>query len=589
MVSFVADGAAVDAPPLFAYGQSCIIYRDATPWFYGRVTSNPRGGSGRAESVGYRLAGPWWYLENKAFQQLWGMRAVASPHLPVPTLKGRAILCQGPAGERITTGAQMVEAIEYVIDRGAPIALGTIEGDVIPPLQEVSNITCAEVIRHMCRWTPDITAWFDYATEPHPTLHIRRRAAMPTVSVPIGEALPPRVAALEITPRHDLQASAVIMRYERTHDIDGVDSITIDTDIYPPGANADAWDAVELTVELGGAASTWQRQWVRAEVIAENGLDWWRRQLPWLRQVSDLNITSGAVAPADGAGPALPRYMIEGSCPAWMDDQSETMRVTAVASGTLRDENDVEIESFVNRPLECTVMGTNLSTRLYAHATSVTLPEETPVGLAQQMYAALSVLHWQGTATLTAEEVADDIAPGRLLSFTGALPAWETMAAQIQEVTDSVDDGTTTVAFGPPVNQGAQDRVELMRVTKRPVTWRAPERSSGQASDRPQMEGGTKTPGTISASAPTGTRHVLLNNGLDGTARLDVLNDVRGDFPKTEWLKGDAVKASINAEEIHANCLTPVQLREVRWCKDGAPGEEWYVMLMCSEPYQHTA
>jgi hypothetical protein len=57
-----------------------VVWRDRTlagdgaftggeTWFQGIVIQVPRVGAPDAESMAYRIAGPWWYLENLTFQQ----------------------------------------------------------------------------------------------------------------------------------------------------------------------------------------------------------------------------------------------------------------------------------------------------------------------------------------------------------------------------------------------------------------------------------------------------------------------------------------------------------------------------------------
>ncbi len=71
LVTFRAEGVASDADPLFAHGSTVQLFRGGVPWFYGRVIGVPARAAAKAEEQFYRLAGPWWYLENLVFQQAW--------------------------------------------------------------------------------------------------------------------------------------------------------------------------------------------------------------------------------------------------------------------------------------------------------------------------------------------------------------------------------------------------------------------------------------------------------------------------------------------------------------------------------------
>ncbi len=71
MVTFRAEATPSDADPIFAHGSTVRLFQNGTPWFYGRVVQVPGRASAKAEEQLYRLAGPWWYLENLVFQQTW--------------------------------------------------------------------------------------------------------------------------------------------------------------------------------------------------------------------------------------------------------------------------------------------------------------------------------------------------------------------------------------------------------------------------------------------------------------------------------------------------------------------------------------
>ena len=70
-LTFRAAGRGSDADPLFALGSTVQLFDSGAPWFYGRVIEVPGRATGAGEDQLYKLAGPWWYLENLVFQQAW--------------------------------------------------------------------------------------------------------------------------------------------------------------------------------------------------------------------------------------------------------------------------------------------------------------------------------------------------------------------------------------------------------------------------------------------------------------------------------------------------------------------------------------
>src|SRR5271155_2180182 len=97
VVTFRAEGTPSDADPIFAYGSTIKLFQNGTPWFYGRGGQVPGRAAAKAEDQFYRVAGPWWYLENLVFQQTWQTTNGTDPTL-IATNKSRLILSQAPDG-----------------------------------------------------------------------------------------------------------------------------------------------------------------------------------------------------------------------------------------------------------------------------------------------------------------------------------------------------------------------------------------------------------------------------------------------------------------------------------------------------------
>lgn len=214
-LSFKADGSPADGTILFApFAQTLTLWRNrnvdsvgvfsgGTQWFSGIVTQVPRMGAPDAEAMMYKVAGPWWYLDNLVFQQPYQnvFLGYATPgDSSTPATFGtkhstHLFLNQGLSGSalvKVTTGAQIIEALNWAlkpfVDASAapPFQIGSVTPAVDAPIDEVRDITCAEVIRKMLRWTPDAVTWFDYSTSP-PTFNCKRRAELATVNLNVGQ------------------------------------------------------------------------------------------------------------------------------------------------------------------------------------------------------------------------------------------------------------------------------------------------------------------------------------------------------------------------------------------------------------------
>ena len=231
-----------DDPPLFTYGSTVTILRDSTPWFVGRVTGVPRRGDGHSEGASYELSGPWWYLENLVCQQTWSLRGGETTGL-----LSRLILGQALDGGRLSSGQIITEVLQYAIDSGAVMAVGTIEPDAVLPLDELRDVTCAEVLRKVLRWHPDCVAWFDHTTTPTPTFHCRARGNLLQTAFAVGQA--PLAMVNDLTLRRDLATPAVVLSYETS---DG-ETIDVITDAAPAGATGREFGAIVATIPAGSA------------------------------------------------------------------------------------------------------------------------------------------------------------------------------------------------------------------------------------------------------------------------------------------------------------------------------------------------
>ena len=518
VVTFLAEGQASDADPLFAFGSTVKIFRNATPWFYGRVVQVPGRASAAAEDQLYRLAGPWWYLESLVFQQAWEMTNGTDPTL-VATNKSRLILNQKIDGTKLDTGSAITEVLNYAVNLGAPFALGMITPAAIAPYAEALDLTCAEVIRNFLRWTPDATAAFDYTTTPYPTLAINRRADAPQLTLPAYGA---PISGLDLTARHDLQAPSVVLKFEQTNDIGNDTFTSLILQAAPTTATGNELGALVMTLDLAGARATFHQQKVRTALIPNSDsspgvIDWWKGKFAWLRDFDDgdLEVVAGSQVvaienPSNYPGVTLsnvPNELLEGSVAAWMDLIAAPLLVQAAIqyTGAQTDEAQEVFGSTNIRNVYTRIIGTNATTQTYSRLTSETEGEPVPTGLAQALFDAVGTLQYDGMIELTEEECSGLATPGTLLNLTGGRAEWATMAAQIQRVIETVDLGQTRIVVGPGKHLGHGDLAELLRVNgQRRPSYRLTQRTTGEASgDAAQVHGGEQLPRSDSVFRPS--------------------------------------------------------------------------------------
>ena len=517
-LTFRAAGRGSDADPLFALGSTVQLFDSGAPWFYGRVIEVPGRATGAGEDQLYKLAGPWWYLENLVFQQAWEITNGLTNALS-PTNLSRIILGQSASGVKLATGAAILEVLNYAIAQGAPLTVGTITPNAIAPYAEALDESCAEIIRHFLRWTPDAIAAFDYTTSPYPTLSIVQRTSAASVTLP---AYSSPVSGLEITPRYDLQTPCVQIKYEQTDDIDGDTFTTLTMDTAPTNATGNELGALVMTVDLAGARATYHSQAITTGPIPSSDATtsavlWWQGKFAWLNDFAagDLTVVSGtqtstiensANYPGVSAGD-LPNELLSGSISTWMNFESAPLCVQATLqyTGTDTDESTDVFGPTKERVVYTRVIGTNADSGTYKRLTTATQAEPTPVGLAAAIYAATSVLQYDGVLEMTEQECSGVAVPGQLLNLSGGRAEWATMAAQIQRVEELLDTGVTRITVGPAKHLGVRDLNALLRVnrTRRP-SYRLGERTSGEASgNAAQVIGGEQQPRSDSIVRPS--------------------------------------------------------------------------------------
>ncbi|HEY3861653.1 MAG TPA: hypothetical protein VGO59_07185 [Verrucomicrobiae bacterium] len=245
-------------------------------WFIGWRVEEFRNGSGTAESLQFKFAGPWeHFFERLVFQKLWwtwnGTENVADWRSQVVlgqsanALVGVNDTVPGTnATNLMSIRQQVAEIIGYcagqtALEYGSPqfqsdglthdtsgnynllatpgtnllipdyiagvyevagktSATADLQTVLRAPLDSVNDITCAEALRRMLRWIGPMggpVVWFDYTTSP-PTLKIGTRDVLPSVTLPATG----QTESLKIQRRDDLIPQFVALKYRITGQVD---------------------------------------------------------------------------------------------------------------------------------------------------------------------------------------------------------------------------------------------------------------------------------------------------------------------------------------------------------------------------------
>lgn len=428
-----------------------ILYHDK-PWFQGMITKIEKSLNASSAAYTCQVEGPWWHLEHLVFQQAWLQNT--TPQAQEATLesiyKGRLILGQGIHGQALSVQDQIQEILHYAINAGAPFQIGNLALGFSLPFDEVKDISCAEAIQRILRWSPDTVAWFDYTTEPLPSLNLSPRGAMSTISVPYTQ-----LQSLDISPRHDLQVPSVVLKYEKTHKSDNDSWTTTEVDAHPDGSSGQEFNAMVLTIDLAGSRSTRIKQKITSRPIEPSSIPWWQAQIPFLGSLEADAIT---IHSSSRKG-SLPFELVEGAIAPWMHTASEEDVIRATLSYKTQDT------VIHNQEVAVRLIATSSESKIFKKNLTLNYEEKTPQGLAAILHQSLNHLQYEGKLTLYGNALG--LCMGSTLNITGTDPAYSNMQAVIQEIHENLHSRTTTVIFGPPKHLGPSDLVELLRMNRR--------------------------------------------------------------------------------------------------------------------------
>ncbi|MDR2668071.1 MAG: hypothetical protein LBB38_03470 [Puniceicoccales bacterium] len=438
--------------PLIEPFATVTVSRDGAIWFTGTAVAMGASGTARAEDHEYGIYGPWWHLESIVYQQPWNIAIDPDDQDSqlAATMKSHIILGQNQNGEQLTMRQQLLQILNYAVACGAPLAFEIGEESLAGtfPLDECRDLSCAEAIQRVLRWAPSVRTAFDYGQE-IPVLRFTERSSAQYFTVPMDG----KMQSLSMTPRYDLQLRAVAIKYERTHRSGSRVWRTVSVDRYPANVSENQSRVLVLTVELEGSRSQYLRQDINAATVDINSVQWWKRHLPALEDVENLQILSPS------RQSELPRELVSGCISDWMgvDCESDIARAT-VAYGS----GDSEVSG---QEVAVRFLATDAQTRTYAALSNFVAEEVAPVGIAQSFFSSLSQCPFEGTLRLVGGEIAS-VPMGSLLRISGGQTTWEAMDADLQECSEDVDSGIVDLRFGPPSHLGLGQLIQLARANR---------------------------------------------------------------------------------------------------------------------------
>lgn len=403
------------------------------------------------------------------------------------------------------------------------------------------------------------------------------------------------IQKIDCRTRYDLQAPYVLIFYETENTVQGTPWLSLSKDFYPnplPAAPGQQFASLQFTVNLQGQATNVVSASLVCDPITPSDPQWWLRKhpkyAPWdPTNPADANnpIASFTIDPA-----SIQRAPIDStrgdqgyanesrsnSIPKWTGFKTQRITVSANAQVTYRNGKQ---PLMVPLAFQCTA--TNATTGDYRQEQVSNLAEPQPVGLARNIYEAISVLHYEGEIVLQEEEVSGQVLIGNVFNLTGgATSEWLAMNALVQEVIENIDTGQTTVRFGPPKQLNAGELVDLLRVNRfrfisspysQPISG-TPQGGSGEVALT------ADTPEKNSSHADGPDQVHVVSSTIDGSSAV-VKSVAGGQTCSTFWGAPDGTapgSITISLADADGNAL---KIQPLKVCQNGVSGT---VYFLCS-------
>jgi len=480
-----------DGTPIFESGDAVRLFADGTCRFVGEIVATPLDtdvGSGSAHRYTARcfldrLRRIQYYQFTNAFVM------DISTGTPTLTECPEACVVLGRTSEApfepLTNTGQVAAILDFAIGKDVPISRDALwpEGAKIP-FDERENITCWEALLAMLRWTPDHILWVDYSSGA-PVVRLRQQELLNivTLSANVGEddTESPGLDGISFNPRHDLVMRGLKINYRRIDDIDGTPSEVRFLD--SAGDPGDPM-ATLCYIDLQGGSYQSIKQEVKVMPFPEDwtGADakiWLSGRVKWLGDLppGDWSIKSHVSSGFKN----LPSELTEGALYKWMrvawEKQTHTFTVayqTKDSAGIILEDGETQVPIVVS--------ATDAKTKLYTSTGSIDSGEEPPEGLAAYIYAAWSLLQWDGSFSSDVDETGW-VVPGMRVNITGGPTPLATMEACVQDTDIDLWDGGIRVRCGTSRMLDCDTFVGLQRALRsRRWSYRAnTERVDGEA------------------------------------------------------------------------------------------------------------
>lgn len=490
-----------------AGGQISLLF-DGVRKFAGRCAEKRTVKSAAGDVYEYTFKSPWQDLCEIPFMQEWAQETPGEGGVK-NVMKTRAILGQDRDGEKISSQAQLKEILDFAAAHGAAMEAGEIEAPTEIPSDEMTDMSCAEAVLRVLRWTPDAVSFFDYSSEV-PALHIKRRASLPEKSLD-GMSM----ARVAHCAREDMRAESVCVIYEKSNSADGQSWESVEYDTWPEGAAQPGRKTLVFTVPLAGHKSRIQTQKIKTREIRMGNEDWWREKIPSL---ANPEATTFEIQNPSRKS-TLPRELVSGTVMDWMMKSAEEDVITATVAAFDASGKRLSLHN-------CTlkIVATDASTYNYSRRIFSSFEEKTPKGVAKAVYEAVKDAPVEGSAAAVETDFAGAFCKrvSWMSEFSGAVVTQETL---------DLFRRTATLKFGPPKHLYPSGIAQLFRTARpRKIPETQTARGSGKGDRTFDTGENLAQNAAFSRLAEVGT--IKVENSLEPEKKIIIsLDDMEGGEP----------------------------------------------------------
>ena len=417
------------------------------------------------------------------------------------------------------------------------------------PMQAANDITTAEAIKKILQLVPQSSAWFDCSTtastggpgnadgDPLPTFRVNTRNMAPSVTLPLSMGMGVKP---EIERRDDLTPPCIDYKFRIRSTLNGNTSETLVDDLACDFGQTNVATGItdpnllQYSTYIGAVLGTFDFsgpdttdfslnvQSIPLDNSDSSKMNWTHVLATSLSNVSITNVDWSKDASGNPFPPTLTDphgvidttrykyYLVGGPCPTGFIDplnpgvpQGVQLRLAAMFDFTETANDDL------GHPQVVGIKSQVVTIDLYCYSmpsgnyvTGIVAGEAIPFGLAKFVYDIESQPQYQGSWTVTEQDITDVCPMGTSLNISGGLKEWETMNAQIQQITYDLIAGTTTLTFGPAKHLGGDDYIQRIRLNRGPRwLWLIGNNVSGGVNPNTAVSGPTQLKDTQAAAA----------------------------------------------------------------------------------------